>query len=278
MRITFAGTGTPPLERLDDVKACASEAIQIQDDVLLFDCGRHVSSQLLRAGIPPYNVNYLFFTHIFHYDHTSDYPNLLYSRCHGQSLDQLSVFGPKGTERLTNDIIKIFIDGRGPPLLEKIIVKDIDEGPVLEEGEWEIECVKTSHGPLYGQLSLGYKIRAEGKSVVIGGDITIPSADLTSRVNAYRYNEELLMRAKDCDLFIMDADIRHTTTEDLGWAAKKANAKKVVLTHMHIPGKIVGTRDGGTVAQLDYDDFVAEIKKVYKGEVFVAEDMKSMEI
>jgi ribonuclease BN (tRNA processing enzyme) len=279
MRITFAGTGTPPIERLDDVKACASEAIQIQDDILLFDCGRHVTSQLLRAGIPSYKINYLFFTHIFHYDHTSDYPNLIYSRFNPrQSVKQLHVIGPKGTKKFTNDIIETFIDRRGPLLMNDIVVNDVDEGPVFKKEQWEIECVKTSHGPLYGHLSLAYKICAENKSIVIGGDITIPSEDLTSRINAYTYNEPLLKMATDCDLFIMDADIRHTTTEDLGWAAEKANAKMVVLTHMHLPGQSVNTREGGRVVQLEYDDFIGEMNRIYEGEVIIAEELKSITI
>jgi hypothetical protein len=59
VKVIITGSGCPVIHRLDDVKACASEAILIGDDVLLFDFGRHVSSQLLRSGVPPYNVPFL---------------------------------------------------------------------------------------------------------------------------------------------------------------------------------------------------------------------------
>jgi len=275
VEIIFTGTGHPILQRLDDVKACASEAILIGDDVLLFDCGRHVSSQLLRSGVPPYDVNYLFFTHIFHFDHTCDYSNLLFSRWIKAS-KKLSVFGPEGTVEFTDNVIKSFIDGRGPRIMENVSVRDVDEGVVHRAKQWEIECVNTTHGPNFNKLSLAYKILAEGKSVVVSGDITVPS-DEEHRYgnNAYSFNNRLIELAKDTDLFIMDACLVHTTPEDLARAAKKANARKVVITHLHEPGY---RSQRYRRVQLDYDDLVAEMNKIYDGEVIVAEDLKSITV
>lgn len=275
VEIIFTGTGHPILQRLDDVKACASEAILIGDDVLLFDCGRHVSSQLLRSGVPPYDVNYLFFTHIFHFDHTCDYSNLLFSRWIKAS-KKLSVFGPEGTVEFTDNVIKSFIDGRGPRIMENVSVRDVDEGFVHRAEQWEIECVNTTHGPNFNKLSLAYKIIAEGKSVVVSGDITVPS-DEGHRYgnNAYSFNDKLIELAKDTDLFIMDACLVHTTPEDLARAAKKANARKVVITHLHEPGY---RSQRYRRVQLDYDDLVTEMNKIYDGEVIAAEDLKSITV
>lgn len=275
VEIIFTGTGHPILQRLDEVRACASEAIVIGDDVLLFDCGRHVSSQLLRSGVPPYDVNYLFFTHIFHFDHTCDYPNLLFSRWIKAS-KQLNVFGPEGTIEFTDNVIKAFIDGRGPRIMENIKVRDVDEGYIHRAEQWEIECVNTTHGPNFNQLSLAYKINAEGKSIVISGDITVPSNEGHRYGNdAYSFNDKLVELAKDADLFIMDACLVHTTPEDLARAAKNANARKVVITHMHEPS-YHSQRYKRT--QMDYDEFIAEMNKKYDGEVIAAEDLKSITI
>jgi ribonuclease BN (tRNA processing enzyme) len=68
IEIRFAGT-TPVIED-SKVRACASNAIIIGEEVLLFDCGRYASSQLFKTGIPPYKITHLFFTHNFHFDHT----------------------------------------------------------------------------------------------------------------------------------------------------------------------------------------------------------------
>jgi len=275
VKIIFTGTGHPILQRLDDVKACASEAVLVGDDILLFDCGRHVSSQLLRSGVPPYNVNYLFFTHIFHFDHTCDYPNLLFSRW-GKASKKLSVFGPEGTVEFTNNVIKSFIDGRGLRIMENVSIRDVYEGFVHRTEQWEIECVNTTHGPNFNQFSLAYKINTKGKSIVVSGDITIPSEEgHRYGNNAYSFNDKLVALAKDADIFIMDACLVHTTPEDLARAAIKANAKKVVITHMHEPGF---RSQRYQRVQLDYDDLTAEINKIFRGEIIVAEDLKSITI
>ena len=287
VKIVFTGTGVPVIQRLDDVKACASEAILIGDDILLIDCGRHVSSQLLRSGIPPYEVNYLFFTHIFHFDHTCDYSNLLFSRSRGGSpLRQLNVFGPKGTIEFTDNVIKAYIDRRGSRIRENVSVRDIDEGFVHGTDNWQVECVNTTHGPRFHQLSLAYKISTEGKSVVVSGDITIPSLEAGTMDDAYTLNGKLIELAMDADLFIMDACLTHTTPEGLAKAAKKANARKVAITHLFMPGTQAperailhyGGRKGEIIVQPVYDEFIAQMNKIYDGEVIVAEDLKSITI
>jgi len=102
IEIRFVGTGTPVIEHTD-VRACASTAIIIEDDIILFDCGRYTTSQLFHTGIPPHKVTHLFFTHSFHFDHTSDYPNLIYSRFHNDKTP-LTVHGPPGTNKMTENI------------------------------------------------------------------------------------------------------------------------------------------------------------------------------
>ncbi len=285
VKIIFTGSGIPQLQRLDDVKACASEAVLIGDDVLLFDCGRHVSSQLLRSGVPPYDVNYLFFTHIFHFDHTCDYSNLLFSRS-VKATKKLNVFGPRGTIEFTDNVIRAYIDRRGPRIMENVSVSDIDEGFVYGTDSWQVECVNTTHGPRFNQLSLAYKISGEGKSIVISGDITIPSPEAGTIEDAYTLNDKLIEMAKNADLFVMDACLTHTTPESIAKAARKANVRKVAITHLFMPGTQAperamlhyGGRKGEIVVQPEYNEFIAQINKIYDGEVIAAEDLKSITI
>jgi len=244
-----------------------------------------VSSQLLRSGVPPYEVNYLFFTHIFHFDHTCDYPNLFFSRFRSSldaPLKQLNVFGPRGTVEFTNRMVEAFIDRRGPMLLKNVSVRDADEGLVHRTDLWEVECVNTTHGPTFNELSLAYKISAEGKSIVVSGDVTIPSPEYGSRDDAFASNSKLIEMAKDADLLIMDACLMHTTPGDLGRAAKKANARKVVLTHMFDPhdrgvaSVRYGGREGEILVQPEYDEFIAEMNEIFDGDIIAAEDLKSI--
>ena len=62
--------------------------------------------QLVKAGLWPTQVDYLFFTH-HHFDHDIDYPCFLLCRW-DQSIgseNQLQVFGPDLTERITEGIL-----------------------------------------------------------------------------------------------------------------------------------------------------------------------------
>ncbi|MFA9496882.1 MAG: hypothetical protein ACERKS_13310, partial [Candidatus Bathyarchaeota archaeon] len=164
IEIRFIGTGTPGIEQTK-IRACASTAVIIEDDILLFDCGRYASSQLFQTGTPPYKVTHQFFTHNFHFDHTSDYPNLIYSRFHNDKTP-LTVHGPPGTIKMTENVFNAFVCAKGPLLLEKIPVKDLEEGQTVSSKHWELSCVWTNHGPFYGHKSLGYKVVSGDKSIV----------------------------------------------------------------------------------------------------------------
>jgi ribonuclease BN (tRNA processing enzyme) len=272
IEIKFVGTGTPIIEHTN-VRACASEAIIIGEDILLFDCGRFVASQLFRTGIPPYKVTHLFFTHSFHIDHTSDYPSLILSRFHNDKTP-LTVYGPPGTEKLTENVFDAFIDERGPTLFGKIEVKDVEEGDITSSKLWNISSVWTNHGQFYDQKSLAYKIVSDNKSIVISGDVGCGRPEVP-KSNAYALNENLISLAKNADLFIMDADLMHTTVADIARAAKDSNAKQVVLTHMHLPGWS-SSNLSPTAKQGTDDEIIDEIKKMYDGIITIAKDLTSI--
>jgi ribonuclease BN (tRNA processing enzyme) len=272
IEIRFVGTGTPVIEHTN-VRACASEAIIIGDDILLFDCGRYTTSQLFSSGIPPYNVSHLFFTHSFHFDHTSDYPNLIYSRFHNDKTP-LTVYGPPGTKKMTENVFNAFVCAKGPLLLEKVPVIDLEEGQTVTSKHWNLSCVWTNHGPYYGHKSLAYKLFSDDKSVVISGDVGCGRSEV-DQSKAYVTNEALINLAKDVDVFIMDADLMHTTVDAIAWAAKASNSKQVVLTHMHLPGW--SSSDSSRVAVQGSDkEIIDEIRSVYGGVITIAKDLNSI--
>ena len=85
-------------------------------------------------------------------------------------------------------------------------------------------------------------------------------------------------RAKEkADLFIMDADLTHTTPRDIARAIQRANVKKVVLTHIHAENSLFARHDG-YVSQTGYDELIAEIKRESNKEVIIAEDLASITV
>src|SRR3972149_10157393 len=89
-----AGTPTPTPHRFG-----SAFAIQVGGEYLMFDCGPAATHKLVKAGIFPTQVDYLFFTH-HHFDHDVDYPCFLLCRW-DQSVGKeqtLQVYGPTLTQ------------------------------------------------------------------------------------------------------------------------------------------------------------------------------------
>ena len=63
VHILGAGTPTPTPERFG-----SSFALEIGNDQIMIDCGPAATHKLVKAGLWPTNIDYLFFTH-HHFDH-----------------------------------------------------------------------------------------------------------------------------------------------------------------------------------------------------------------
>ena len=75
MKVTLLGTGNP---RVNLQRSGPSQVVWVGAEPLLVDCGLGTTHQLLRAGIDPARVRYLFFTH-HHSDHNLEYPGFVLS-------------------------------------------------------------------------------------------------------------------------------------------------------------------------------------------------------
>jgi ribonuclease BN (tRNA processing enzyme) len=71
------------------------------------------------------------------------------------------------------------------------------------------------------------------------------------------------MSAEEQRLFMKHLTDEHVTPEQVGKMASKAGVKMVVLTHLAFSGK----------DDDDYQRYVEEVGKVYKGKVVVAKDL-----
>src|SRR5207249_380359 len=81
-------------------------AVDVGGEYLMFDCGPAATAKLVKVGILPTRVDYLFFTH-HHFDHDVDYPCFLLCRW-DQSIgkeNQLRVYGPTLTETITERLL-----------------------------------------------------------------------------------------------------------------------------------------------------------------------------
>lgn len=256
-KVIFLGTAGPQMPRGEGTRSGPAQLVVIDDDVLMIDAGPGATVQLARTGIEPWRVRYLFFTHIHHYDHVSDYDALAFTKwLTGASrgvIEPLYVFGPEGlgdfTKTLFEDLYGREIRNRSQrrPWMG-LKVKEIDDGVIWRTSKWQIEARHVPHSP----NAFAYRVEAGGKSIVISGDIG-PVKPVGGAL--WRGVVEI---AKNADLFVIDA--LHPTPQQIATVANEAKVKRLVLSHFQ--------------ERQRPDRIVTEIARLYKGSIIIAEDLK----
>ncbi len=258
VHILGSGTPTPTPERYG-----SSYVVRLGDEHLMFDCGPASTHKLVKVGLFPTQVDYLFFTH-HHFDHDVDYPAFLLTRW-DQSIGKekvLQVFGPQPTERLTRGILDekegLFAHDwiarvnhplslnayrrrggvlpRKPPVVQ---AKDVGPGQIMRGKDWEVRAAPAEHVQPWLD-SLAHRVDSEQGSVVITGD-TRPCASVVE-----------LARGADamiCVCVFVQEDIDGTPEADYmcgstaaARMARDAGVKTLILAHqsqsLEVPGNM----------------------------------------
>ncbi len=265
MNLTFLGTGggLPSPQR-----GVSAIALQYGRDILLFDCGEGTQRQFMNASLSFMKISSIFITHL-HGDHVLGIPGLIQSMNLSGRTEPLSVFGPSGTVDLLKAslslgyfnpdyeinayelrpgdsvevsglTIKAIEADHTVPAISFIIQEPQRAGKFSKSAAKELGIPE---GPLYGKLQ-------SGESIVVNG-ITIESSMVMGpprkgRKLAYsgdtRPTNLFAEEAKDCDVMIHEATVMvdladrglefgHSSAAAAAEIAKKAGAKKLILTH-----------------------------------------------
>ena len=273
-----AGTPTPTPTRFG-----SSHVLRLGDELLMFDCGPATTHKLVKAGLFPTQVDFLFFTH-HHFDHNVDYPCFLLCRW-DQSIgieNQLQVFGPNLTEKITQGLIgedgvfshdwkarvnhplsqRVFVNRGGalPRIPPSVKAKDVGPGAVFSGKDWQVTSAQAEHVQPWLD-SLAYRVDSSEGSVVFTGD-TRPCPSVTDL-------------AKGADLMLCmcwdDQEIMEQNGEFDGQCgttgaarmAQEAGVKKLVLVHIgpHLSGH--GPMEKG----------IGDIRRIYDGEFIFSEEL-----
>ncbi|MHB8621370.1 MAG: MBL fold metallo-hydrolase, partial [Chloroflexota bacterium] len=188
LHILGAGTPTPTADRFG-----SAYAVQVGGETLMVDCGPAATHKLVKAGLHPTQVDYLFFTH-HHFDHDVDYPCFLLSRWDQGAgrINDLRVYGPTLTETLTDRILneeygawahdwkarvnhplsqRVWVNRGGalPRIPPSAIARDVGPGLVHKGADWEVRAAPAVHVQPYLD-SLAYRLDSAEGSVVFTGD------------------------------------------------------------------------------------------------------------
>jgi ribonuclease Z len=231
---------------------CTANLLQIGSTNILFDAGRGVTTQLVKVGLHPRDIDYIFITH-HHFDHIGNLGDLLMAAWNDGRVEPTYIFGPDGTEAIIDHLLNgiyrrdilfrlkesEFLAHVMPDIRDLVKVRDIPAQGGYETTEWSVHSEQVEHGHALGMTHeewpcFGYRINAEGKVLAISGD----TVDCDG-VRALASRADLLVQC--CYLAeaeIDNADKRVLSDHVLASAmqanriAKAAHIKKMVLTHL----------------------------------------------
>ncbi|OQP06041.1 ribonuclease Z [Geobacillus sp. 46C-IIa] len=270
MELLFLGTGAGVPAKERNVSSVALQLLEERGATWLFDCGEATQHQILHTAIRPRRIEHIFITHL-HGDHLFGLPGLLGSRSFQSGETPLTVFGPKGVRlfvetaltvsgtrlRYELNIVEIdegviFDDERFSVIAKRldhgmpsygfrVVEKDLP-GPLLVD---RLKALGVRPGPIYQQIKQGKTVVLADGTVLDGREFVGPpqKGRIVAVLGDTRFCEAAIELAREADVVIHEAtfaaaeqrlarDYFHSTTTDAAEVAKRAGAKRLILTHI----------------------------------------------
>lgn len=247
-RLILLGTAGGPTPKID--RSAPANAIVIDGDIYVIDCGNGVARQMVKAGLDLGHISDVFITHQ-HSDHNADYGNLLLLAWETDLATRVNTWGPPPLQQMTKlflemDAYDIHIretdEGR-PPLGKLIVPHEITHaGLVMQDANVKVTAALVQHPPV--TPTFAYRFDCPDRSIVFSGD-TRPSENLIELA----HGADILVH-EVIDLHAIDAVVKnesqatrlrqhllaaHTPMSEVGQIATKAGVKTLVLNHF-VPG------------------------------------------
>lgn len=284
MQVTLLGTGCPVVS-LD--RFGPATLIEKGRHAVLVDCGSGVTQRLLAAGCPGAYLDAILLTHL-HSDHLVDLYQIVISSWHQGRERPQKVYGPPGTRRYVEGLIKLWAPERKQRVAWeqrdsaeglKIEVEELEPGRVLEIGEMRITVVEVDHKPVphaYGFIfetgKAGAGKKRGGHKVAISGDTRRCPALIKAARNADLLIHEVFVHAdmpviegRRSEKTVSNVASYHTLSSEVGGIAGEAKAKALVLTHFVPP-------------EAQRDRLLAQVAATFSGPVILGEDLMRFDL
>lgn len=263
IKVTMLGTSgsTPTKER-----SLPGVLLAYDGSSYLFDCGEGTQMQMMKFGANISKIKCIFLTHL-HADHVIGIAGLIRTLALNNREEELSIFIPKGYESRLKDLI-VFDKAM---IRYKITIKGVRSGEIYKGKNFSVSAFKLDHTiTTFGYVfkeedkfrfltdkckALGIKnqmfadITKNRKTTVNGKLITLKQVTRTVKGKKIIYASDTrpcsstIAAAKNADLLIHESNYasaqenlakerKHSTSQEAAKIAKKAKAKKLVLTHI----------------------------------------------
>ena len=270
MELLFLGTGAGVPAKLRNVSGIALKLLAERKAIWLFDCGEATQHQILHTSLKPRRLEKIFITHL-HGDHLFGLPGLLGSRSFQGGNTPLTIYGPHGIRRFIEAALQVSDTHLQYPLFikeitEGIIFEDdqfivkaklLDHGitclgyRIMEKdkpGTLDAARLKEAGvppGPIYQHLKKGETVTLDDGRKIDGNDFLGPEQKgrIVAILGDTRPCQNAIELAMEADVLVHEATFAadseqiasayfHSTTMQAAQIAKKANAKKLILTHI----------------------------------------------
>ena len=246
MEFTVVGSGTV-VPRLERRQSCV--VAETGGETLVFDLGSGAMRGMLHAGLDPFTVDRIFFTH-FHPDHTVDVVPLLFSMKYGAEEERtrpLYLTGPEPFRSFWGSVTDVW----GEWMLGDYPT-EISELPHECASPLDLPGCRLSWAPAeHRPESIAYRLDGESGAFVYAGDT--------------EYSESVVELARGARTLLVECSFPddspvpgHLTPSSAARIASEAGVERVVLTHIYPMAEAL--------------DLPSEIGRGYDGEVMVAED------
>ena len=265
MEIIFLGTSSAVHSK---DRNHPSIAIRAFGEVFLFDCGEATQKQILQTNVSPMKISKIFLTH-YHGDHILGLPGLLQSMSLNGRQKKLTIYGPKGLNKIKDAIYSLGYCAIEYPV-EFI---EIDSGIIIDNEEYFIQAQRVRHnvpalaysieekkkprflrdkaielgvpvGPAFGRLHNGEEVEIDGRIIKPEQVLGEPRKGIKITYSGdTRPCEEMIMFARDSTILIHEStflkqdytnaeEYAHSTSIDAAYVAKDSNSKELILTHI----------------------------------------------
>jgi ribonuclease BN (tRNA processing enzyme) len=277
--VTLLGTGGP---RPEADRGCTSLLIRYGDDTILIDAGRGVVRQLVRAGVDMAKLNVVLITH-HHLDHIGELHDIIISSWLLGRRHKLKIYGPPETRRIVDALMTQVFDKDiefrvdGEPTngeFQGADVIEVTDGVVCETPSWKITSEIVEHGTKLDfseafrarWICLGFRFACADGVIAFSGD-TVDCPGLERLAEGADVLVQCCYLAKSemvGEHMLRLARYTLACADTVGLIAKRAGARKLVLTHHRQKSEEMLEQTRRDVA-LDFD-----------GEIFVGQDLMTI--
>ena len=252
MEITVVGSGTA-VPRLSRRQSCV--VVRSGGETMVFDLGSGAARGMVHAGLDPFAVDRIFFTH-FHPDHTVDIVPLLFAIKYGAEEERtrsLTISGPEPFGQFWDSIMAVWGRWMRGDYATEVNDLPVEGAEPLELPGCTLRWAPAEHRP----ESIAYRLEGDSGAFVYTGDT--------------EYSEAVVALARGAHTMLIECSFPddspvagHLTPSGVARMASESGVGRVVLTHIY--------------PAADQMDLVTEVGHGYDGEVLLAEDGLELEV